>query len=144
MVSAIAQSVHLSDVTYKWRPDLPPVLDISTFSVAPGERLFISGPSGSGKTTFLNLIGGVALPDTGEVTVLDSQLKGLSPAKRDAFRADHIGVIFQLFNLVPYLSLIENVLLPPSEAARAWRRFENRQGNNTFSINDKYGTRLNS
>ena len=112
MVSAIAQSVHLSDVTYKWRPDLPPVLDISTFSVAPGERLFISGPSGSGKTTFLNLIGGVALPDTGEVTVLDSQLKGLSPAKRDAFRADHIGVIFQLFNLVPYLSLIENVLLP--------------------------------
>ena len=51
----------------------------------------------------MNLIGGVALPDTGEVTVLDSQLKGLSPAKRDAFRADHIGVIFQLFNLVPYL-----------------------------------------
>lgn len=106
------QSVLLADVTYRWRPDLPPVLDIPAFSVAPGERVFISGPSGSGKTTLLNLIGGVSLPNTGEVTVLDLRLKDLSPAKRDAFRADHIGVIFQLFNLVPYLSLVENVLLP--------------------------------
>lgn len=70
------------------------------------------GPSGSGKSTLLGLIAGVLTPDEGEVRVLGETLSGMSGARRDAIRAAHIGVIFQLFNLLPYLSLIENVALP--------------------------------
>lgn len=114
----MSETIKLSDVTYRWRPDLPPVLDIPALSVDAGERVFVSGPSGSGKTTLLNLIGGIAVPDTGDVSVLGSRLDRVSRSRRDAFRADHIGLIFQLFNLVPYLSLIENVLLPCRFSAR--------------------------
>lgn len=118
----MSESIGLSDVTYRWQPDLAPVLDIPSFSVAAGERVFVSGPSGSGKTTLLNLLGGVAVPDSGEVTVLESRLDDMSRSKRDAFRADHIGFVFQLFNLVPYLSLVENVLLPCRFSARRLAR----------------------
>lgn len=114
----MTEAIELSDVTYRWRPGLAPVLDIPAFKVTAGERVFISGPSGSGKTTLLNLLGGIAVPETGDVNVLGSRLDGLSRSMRDGFRADHIGLIFQLFNLVPYLSLIENVLLPCRFSAR--------------------------
>ena len=118
----MSESISLVDVTYRWRADQPQVLDVPVFNVAAGERVFISGPSGSGKTTLLNLLGGVAVPDTGEVTVLGSRLDTLTRSKRDGFRADHIGLIFQLFNLVPYLTLIENVLLPCRFSARRLAR----------------------
>lgn len=118
----MSESISLVDVMYRWRADQPQVLDIPVFSVAAGERVFISGSSGSGKTTLLNLLGGVAVPDTGEVTVLGSRLDTLTRSKRDGFRADHIGLIFQLFNLVPYLTLIENVLLPCRFSARRLAR----------------------
>ena len=114
----MSEAIELSDVTYRWQPAQAPVLDIPAFTVAAGERVFISGPSGSGKTTLLNLIGGIAVPETGAVNVLGSRLDALSRSKRDGFRADHIGLIFQLFNLVPYLSLIDNVLLPCRFSAR--------------------------
>ena len=108
----MVQSVDLTDVKFQWRADQPVVLDIPAFSVGAGERVFVSGPSGSGKTTLLNLLGGVALPQTGSVSVGNLRLDKLSSSARDVFRADHIGFIFQSFNLVPYLSLIENALLP--------------------------------
>ena len=76
-----------------------------------GTRAFLHGPSGSGKSTLLGLIGGVLLPNTGRVQVLGRDLAALSTAARDRFRADHLGIIFQQFNLVPYLSSVENVLL---------------------------------
>jgi putative ABC transport system ATP-binding protein len=99
-------------VRFRWRPQDSLVLDIPAFEVAKGERVFISGPSGSGKTTLLNLLGGVALPEAGHVRIMGTDIVGLRGARRDAFRADHIGFIFQMFNLVPYLSLVENVVLP--------------------------------
>lgn len=108
----MVQSVDLTDVKFQWRSDLPVVLDIPAFSIGAGERVFVGGPSGSGKTTLLNLLGGVALPQAGSVSVGDTRLDGLSAPARDKFRADHIGFIFQSFNLVPYLSLTENVTLP--------------------------------
>ena len=104
--------VRLHDVRFRWRPQDKLTLDISDFYVAPGERVFIQGPSGSGKTTLLNLLGGVARPEAGTVSIMDTDLSGLGSTARDAFRADHIGFIFQMFNLVPYLPLIENVTLP--------------------------------
>ncbi len=104
--------IRMSDVRFRWRHGDPLVLDIARLEVAAGEKLFIKGPSGSGKTTLLNLLGGVAVPETGGISIMDTDIAALGGARRDAFRADHIGFIFQMFNLVPYLSLIDNVTLP--------------------------------
>ena len=104
--------VRMSDVRFRWRRADPLLLDIARLEVAKGERVFVKGPSGSGKTTLLNLLGGVAVPETGGISIMDTDIVALGGARRDAFRADHIGFIFQMFNLVPYLSLIDNVTLP--------------------------------
>ncbi len=109
--------IELSGLRFRWRRSEPLVIDIDSLAVAAGERVFIKGPSGSGKTTLLNLLAGVARPEAGTVTVAGTALSALTGAARDAFRADHIGFVFQLFNLVPYLSLIDNVLLPCSFSA---------------------------
>ena len=85
---------------------------IDTLSVAAGRTLFLHGPSGGGKSTLLGLLAGVLLPRTGSVSLLGTRWSDLSGARRDAFRADHVGYIFQQFNLLPYLSVIDNVLLP--------------------------------
>ncbi len=121
--------IQLSDVQYRWRRQDPLVLDIAELEVRVGERVFIKGPSGSGKTTLLNLLGGVAVPEAGSLAVMETDLASLSPARRDAFRADHIGFIFQMFNLVPYLSLIDNVVLPCHFSAHRHRQALERSGN---------------
>ncbi|MEX2453290.1 MAG: ABC transporter ATP-binding protein [Rhodospirillaceae bacterium] len=116
--------IRLTDVKFRWQANARPVLDIRSFSVARGERVFLKGPSGSGKTTLLNLLGGVAVPEAGQVSVMDTNLAAMRGARRDAFRADHIGFIFQMFNLVPYLSLIDNVALPCRFSAARRRKAE--------------------
>jgi putative ABC transport system ATP-binding protein len=80
--------------------------------VARGDRIFIRGASGSGKSTLLALLAGVNLPSGGDVAILGETINRLSSARRDHFRSDHIGFIFQLFNLIPYLSVLDNVTLP--------------------------------
>ncbi|MCG8543873.1 MAG: ABC transporter ATP-binding protein [Alphaproteobacteria bacterium] len=107
-----APMIRLHDVRFRWRPQDPLVLDVADFHVEPGERVFIQGPSGSGKTTLLNLLGGVARPEAGTVSIMDTDIAALGGAARDAFRADHVGFIFQMFNLLPYLPLVDNVTLP--------------------------------
>ncbi len=104
-------AIDLTSVRYAWTAG-PPVLDIARFTVASGERVFLEGPSGSGKSTLLGIIAGVLAANAGQVRVLGTDLATLTPAGRDAFRADQVGVIFQLFNLLPYLSVLDNVLLP--------------------------------
>ncbi len=106
-----APVIALRDVRFRWTPDGPWVLDIPALVVRRGEHVFLAGPSGSGKSSLLSLIGGIAVPHAGEVRVLDRSLADLSPTARDRFRADHLGVVFQLFNLLPYLSVLENVTL---------------------------------
>jgi putative ABC transport system ATP-binding protein len=88
------------------------VLDVPALHIARGERLFLHGPSGSGKTTLLGLIAGVLAPTAGKVQVLGQDLGTLSSAQRDRFRAAHVGYVFQMFNLIPYLSVRENITLP--------------------------------
>lgn len=110
--------IEITDLTFRWRPDGPRILDIGHFSAGGGERVFLQGPSGSGKTSLLNLLGGIVTPQQGRVAILEQDLAELSGAARDRFRADHIGLIFQVFNLVPYLSLLENVALPCLFSAR--------------------------
>lgn len=103
-------AVELSNVEFAWTPGLP-VLAIRAFDVAARERVLIRGPSGSGKSTLLGLVGGVLQPSAGSVRVLGQELGALRAWQRDAFRAEHVGFIFQMFNLIPYLSVIDNVLL---------------------------------
>jgi putative ABC transport system ATP-binding protein len=86
-------------------------VDISELSIQKGERVFIKGESGSGKTTLLSLLGGINLPDAGLIKLLGTDIAQLKQSRRDQFRADHIGFVFQLFNLIPYLSVIENITL---------------------------------
>ncbi len=88
------------------------VLDIHRLDVARGERLFLHGPSGSGKTTLLGLLAGVLVPTSGAVRVLGHDMQSMSGGARDRFRAEHLGYVFQLFNLIPYLSVLDNITLP--------------------------------
>lgn len=88
------------------------MLRLGHLVVARGERLFLHGASGSGKSTLLGLIAGVLRADNGQIRLFGTDLGGLSGSGRDRFRADHIGFVFQLFNLLPYLDLVDNVLLP--------------------------------
>ena len=106
------RAVDITGLRFSWGASTASVLEIDELVVEAGRRVFIVGPSGSGKSTLLGLIAGVLAPRQGEVTVLGQRLGTLSRARRDRFRADHIGVIFQMFNLIPYLSVVENVTLP--------------------------------
>ena len=124
-------AVLVRDLRFAW-PRQAPLLDIAALDVAAGERLLLSGPSGSGKSTLLGLVTGILSGASGECRVLGENMVTLSPEARDRLRADRLGYIFQSFNLVPYLSVLDNVLLPcrlsarraaaagqPREAARA-------------------------
>jgi len=104
-------AIEARDLRYAW-PDNPLTIDIPQLDIARGERVFLKGPSGSGKSTLLGLLGGVLAPQSGTVRVLGTDLAPLSGAARDRFRGDNIGFIFQMFNLLPYLGVLENVLLP--------------------------------
>ncbi|UTW14281.1 ABC transporter ATP-binding protein [Marinobacterium rhizophilum] len=104
-------AVEIEGLGFAWRPGVD-VLDIPRLRLQQGERLLVQGPSGSGKSTLLNLIGGIVAPTRGQIRLLGQSVQDLGGAARDRFRADHLGVIFQLFNLLPYLSVLDNVVLP--------------------------------
>ncbi|MBX9761873.1 MAG: ABC transporter ATP-binding protein [Pseudomonadaceae bacterium] len=103
--------IQLSNLGFAW-PGQPELLDIDAFTLQRGESLFLKGPSGSGKTTLLGLLGGVQKPDRGRIELLGQDLSQLSAGSRDRFRVDHTGYVFQQFNLLPFLSVRENVELP--------------------------------
>ncbi|WP_420439793.1 ABC transporter ATP-binding protein [Candidatus Palauibacter sp.] len=90
----------------------PWVLDIPELTLERGTRAFLFGPSGSGKTTLLGVLAGVLEAEEGQVRVLGKDLASLPGRQRDAFRAEHIGYVFQMFNLIPYLSVLDNIALP--------------------------------
>lgn len=108
----MTDAITLQGLRFRWRRDLPLCLNIPRLAVPAGAHVFLHGPSGSGKSTLLGLLGGVLVPEHGSVTVLGQRLSALGGRGRDRFRADHIGFLFQQFNLIPYLSVIDNVLLP--------------------------------
>ena len=110
-------AIAINGLEYRW-PAGSFCLKLPSLAVNPENSLFLQGPSGSGKSTLLNLIGGVLTPQSGRIDLLGQPFSALPAAQRDAFRADHIGFIFQQFNLIPYLSVIDNVLLPCRFSAR--------------------------
>jgi putative ABC transport system ATP-binding protein len=105
-------AITLRDISYTWPGQKTPTLMLDLLEIRPHEQVFVSGPSGSGKSTLLALIGGINQPQSGQVSILGRSLNSLAGAQRDRFRVDHIGFIFQQFNLIPYLSILDNVLLP--------------------------------
>jgi putative ABC transport system ATP-binding protein len=100
----------VNSMQFGW-PKAGPILAVDHLEVGRGERVFLQGASGSGKSTFLGLVGGILQPQSGQVSVLGQDLGRLSGRARDRFRADHLGVVFQMFNLLPFLGVVENVLL---------------------------------
>ncbi len=112
----------LRDVRYAWPGASADCLAIDELVVPAGARVFLHGPSGCGKSTLLGLMAGVLVAQHGVVELLGQDWAALPAGRRDARRVDHVGVIFQQFNLLPYLTVLDNVLLPTRfSAARAGR-----------------------
>jgi len=105
-------AIEVAGVSFSWPGHAVPTLEMPCFRAMQQDQVFVSGPSGSGKSTFLGLLAGIVIPQSGSVTILGTPIQSLSTSARDRFRVDHIGFIFQQFNLIPYLSILDNVLLP--------------------------------
>lgn len=105
------QAIVATGVVFAWKKGAT-VIDVAEFAVGKGERVFLRGPSGSGKSTLLSIVAGVIAADAGSVRLLGNDLARLSPGRRNSLRADKLGVIFQQFNLVPYLTVADNIALP--------------------------------
>ena len=129
MVAATARSgaetpsvIRMSGVRFAWPGSNAFTLTIDSFSLPAAKRILLIGPSGSGKSTFLSLICGIVAPQTGAIDILGTDITKLPASARDGFRAEHFGIIFQIFNLLPYGTVIDNVLLPLSFAPRRRER----------------------
>jgi putative ABC transport system ATP-binding protein len=105
-------AVEVLGLRFRWPGTAADCLDIDSLRLFRGESVFLHGPSGSGKSTLLSLLAGVLNTDSGSIRLLGKSHEGMSRSQRDRVRADHIGYIFQQFNLLPYLSVLRNVLLP--------------------------------
>ena len=106
--------IELRDVTKSYKRDAIeiPVLERVSITVDAGDFLGLMGPSGSGKSTLLNLLAGIDRPSRGTIRIGDTEISSLSERALAAWRARHIGFIFQLYNLIPVLTAFENVELP--------------------------------
>lgn len=104
--------LHIENLRFRWSGQASWQIDIPKFTLAATERVFLKGASGCGKSTLLGLVAGINTADEGTLRILDTDLTVLKGAERDAFRADNLGYIFQQFNLLPYLSVLDNITLP--------------------------------
>jgi len=103
--------IQLKDIYFQY-PQSDFNLNIENLSFADGSKTAVIGPSGFGKTTMLNLIAGILLPENGEVNIEDTLVNKLADKQRRNFRIQNIGFVFQDFRLVPYLNVLDNILLP--------------------------------
>ena len=115
MSSVVLQA---QDLRFAWPGAAAPCIDIERFEVRAGEAVFLHGPSGCGKSTLLSLLAGVLVAGSGRVCLLGHDWAAMGGSARDRCRVAHVGYIFQQFNLLPYLSVMDNVLLPCRFSAR--------------------------
>ena len=120
--------IRLVSVTKTYQAGAAPALAGVSFSVAAGEVVAVMGPSGSGKSTLLNLVAGLDRPTSGTVTVAGRRIDTLGEGALARFRARHVGIIFQFFNLLDDLTVADNVLLPAQLAGASRRRARARAG----------------
>ena len=104
--------IGLDDVTKRYGGDATPAVDGVSMQIAPGESVAVMGPSGSGKSTLLNMIAGLDRPTSGTVTVAGERIDRLSETGVARFRRRQVGMIFQFFNLLDDLTVLDNILLP--------------------------------
>lgn len=110
------KAVYLKDLKFSYHQKkdqhVPLVLSIDELAIETGEKVFLYGPSGHGKSTLLNILAGVLEVKEGRVEVLGHNLHDMSQSGRDHLRGENVGYIFQIFNLIPYLNIKENIVLP--------------------------------
>ena len=104
--------IEISDLLFEWKNKKQFSLKIKQLKIQNKKKIIIFGRSGSGKSTLLNLISGILSPTSGTLCVKNIEINQLSQKKKDQFRANNIGVIFQQFNILDYLSPLQNILLP--------------------------------
>ncbi|MFT7490794.1 MAG: putative ABC transport system ATP-binding protein [Pseudohongiellaceae bacterium] len=112
-----SSAVSIEDVEFYWSKAVAPTLNIKEWHINKGQSVFLYGRSGSGKSTLLNIITGILEPQQGVVRILDQDITRLGQVEKDRFRARHMGVIFQQFNLIPYLSVMDNIQLSQTFSA---------------------------
>lgn len=129
---------RIHNLQYTYSPKSESILSIEEWRLNHGDRVFLYGDSGSGKTTLLNLLCGILLPTKGRIVLFDEQINTLPNRKRDAFRAQNIGVVFQTFNLINYLSVMKNIELAAyfagSSRLTGSSRVNTTQSNNNASV----------
>lgn len=110
-VAFMLHSLSIKNLYFRWSKHSDFALEIPNWQVETGKKVFLYGRSGQGKSTLLNLISGIENRYSGNIQVLGQDLASLSQRQKDRFRANNIGIIFQQFNLLPYLSAEQNILL---------------------------------
>ncbi len=110
--AAVRPVVRMEQVRFAWPGRNAFAIAIPEFNLSASDSLLLLGPSGSGKSTFLSLLCGIAAPQSGTIEILGTDFTALSGVARDRFRAEHFGIIFQMFNLLPYGTSVDNIVLP--------------------------------
>lgn len=122
MSKATIPALAIENLEFTWPGRDGFSISVEAFSVAPGERILLTAPSGAGKSTLIALISGILVAQRGSIAVGGIDLARLNPSQRDGLRAEQIGLIFQSFNLISYLTALDNILLPLSFAPDRLRR----------------------
>ncbi len=104
-------AIVVKNLHFQWKPNAP-TLDIPQLELKSGSHTFLKGASGSGKSTLLSVLTGIITPHSGNIEILGQDFQSLSQPQKDKFRAEHMGIIFQMFNLLPFLSVRDNICLP--------------------------------
>ena len=117
--------IRLKNIIFSWPTDPVFRLVVPNFSIKRGEKILLLGESGSGKSTILSLISGIVSPIKGKIILEGTDLTSLDPSQRDRMRAEHMGIIFQQFNLLPFMSLYDNIALPLAFAPKRKRTIKN-------------------
>jgi putative ABC transport system ATP-binding protein len=116
-----------TDLSHTWKGSAIPCVDLPVLRIEAGESVYLQGESGAGKSTLMALLGAFLPPTSGDLTILGVRIPSATKKRRDQLRADDIGVLVQDLHLIPYLSVLDNVLLPCHFSKRRRERLAARQ-----------------